>query len=117
MEIERHVRCHDVSQLKARGASDAAHQAATLGTGGERIVRSARLGLAVRRWRRAVVGLPIRMGFEQSPNTREIEAALALGEETVVADAMKAVRQDVHEEASDELMRGKAHDAERPPRR
>ena len=34
-----------------------------------------------------------------------------------MTDAMEAVGQDVEEKAADELVRGKAHDALRPPRR
>jgi hypothetical protein len=47
-------------------------------------------------------------------DSREIEVASAFGEESVMTDAMEAVRQDVHEEAPDELMRGKTHDAGAP---
>jgi hypothetical protein len=78
------------------------------------MVGNVRRGLAVRRRRRRVGGLLTRLRLEQSPHTREIEAGSALGEETVVADAMEAVGQDVEKEAPDELMRGKTHEAATP---
>jgi hypothetical protein len=37
-------------------------------------------------------------------------AAIALGEETVMTDAMEAVGQNVQQEAADELMSGEARD-------
>ena len=99
--------------MEGAGCGDApntAHQAAAVGTSGERIVSAGR-GLAVGRGRCAFARLLADLSFEQIPNTSEIEAAGAVGEESVVTDAMKAVGQDVQEEAADELMRGNAHDA------
>ena len=85
-------------------ASDATHHAAAVGTGGKRIWSAGRWLVAGHgRW--AIVRLPAALMFEQIPNTSEVGVALALGEETVVTDAMEAVGQDVQEEAADELMR------------
>ena len=67
--------------------------------------------------RRAVAGSLASLGFKQIPSPREVEAALALGEEAVVTNAMEAVGQDVQQEASHELMRGRRMTRERPPRR
>ena len=53
----------------------------------------------------------------QFTHAREILAPVALGEKTVVTDAVKAVGQDVQQKAADELVRGEPHDALRPPRR
>ena len=41
----------------------------------------------------------------------ELVVAVALGEEAVVADAMKVVGQHMQQEAANELMRAQAHDA------
>ena len=91
-------------------APDTAHQAAAVGTSGNGIARSVDLGRAVRQ-RRVAAGLLASRGFKQIPDAREIEAALALGEESVMTDAVEAVGQDVEEKATDELVRGKPHDA------
>ena len=40
---------------------------------------------------------------------RDVGGAVAIGEQPVVADAMEALRQDVHQEAADELVRGERH--------
>lgn len=45
------------------------------------------------------------------PAEREVFFAFAVGEEAVVADPDEALRQDVQEEAPDELGSGKAHEA------
>src|SRR5580765_6511523 len=47
---------------------------------------------------------------EQPATERELGGALAVGEESVVADAMEAVRQGVHQEAADELVGVKRHE-------
>jgi len=54
------------------------------------------------------------LDFEQLANAREVLASVAFGEEAVVTDAVEAVGQDVEEKASDELVRGEAHDARAP---
>jgi hypothetical protein len=59
-------------------ASDAAHQAAAVGTGSKGIVSAGRW-LVVGRGRCAIVRLPADLSFEQIPNTSEIGATLALG--------------------------------------
>jgi hypothetical protein len=47
---------------------------------------------------------------EESMTERKLGGAVAVGEKTVVADAMKAVRQGVKQEAADELVRLEGHD-------
>jgi hypothetical protein len=39
--------------------------------------------------------LSIEAGVKQIPNTREVKAALSLGDESVMTDAMEAVGQDI----------------------
>jgi hypothetical protein len=78
---------------------------------GEGIVRGVRLGLAVCGRRCSVSGVLAGLRFKQIPDAREIDAAIAFGEESVMTDAVEAVGQDMHEETPDELMRGEAHDA------
>ena len=56
-----------------------------------------------------LVGLPGRRNREQVSRTGNIGGAVAVGEKAVMADAVKAFRQDMHEEAADELMRGQRH--------
>ena len=58
-----------------------------------------------------------RLGFFQARRHREqlagacdIGRAVAIGEQSVVADAVEAVRQDVDEKAADELVRAERHD-------
>src|SRR5438105_1599918 len=51
-------------------------------------------------WRRHV---------EQLPGSRDVLGASAVGEETVVADAVETVGQDMDEEAADELVDGERH--------
>ena len=46
---------------------------------------------------------------EQLAGARDIGGAVAIGKQTVVADAVEAVGQDVDEEAADELIGGKGH--------
>ena len=49
------------------------------------------------------------MGIEQPAAERELGGAMAVGEEAEVADAMEAVRQDVQQEAADELVGVERH--------
>src|SRR5437867_12186395 len=46
---------------------------------------------------------------EKQPTHCELGSTVAIGEEAVMADAVKAVRQGVQEEATDELVGGKRH--------
>src|ERR1700681_564629 len=46
---------------------------------------------------------------EQLANARDVLGAGLAGEEAVVADAVEARRQDMHQKAADELVRGKRH--------
>ena len=64
----------------------------------------------------SVAGLG-RLGFFQARRHREqlagacdIGGAVAIGKQSVVADAVEAVRQDVDEKAADELVRAERHD-------
>src|SRR3979409_1614580 len=50
-----------------------------------------------------------RRHVEQLPRSRDVVGAPAVGEETVVADAMEAAGQHVDEEAADELVDGEGH--------
>ena len=50
-----------------------------------------------------------RRHVEQLPRLRDVVGAPAIGEETVVADAMEAAGQHVDEEAADELGDGERH--------
>src|SRR5580704_8671678 len=47
---------------------------------------------------------------EQLAGACNVGGAIAVGKESVVTDAMQALGQHVHEEAPDELVRGKRHD-------
>ena len=47
---------------------------------------------------------------EKFAATRELLCAMAIAEEPVIADAMKALGQDVQQEAADELIGGEGHD-------
>ncbi len=47
---------------------------------------------------------------EQPTGAGQVLGAPAVGEQSVVADAVEALGQDVDEEASDELLRGQRHD-------
>jgi hypothetical protein len=68
-----------------RDGSDAAHQAATIGTVGERIATSLFPGLAVRgRLHFIFIRLVAVSALEQILEVAEIEAAVALGKEAVV---------------------------------
>ena len=59
----------------------------------------------------ARVGLVlVRLDGEQLACAREVLDASAVGEEALVADAVKAVGQHVEEEAADELRRCEGHD-------
>ena len=51
-----------------------------------------------------------RRNVEQPPAERQLVGAVAVGEEAVVADAVKAVRQGVQQEAADELVGVERHD-------
>ena len=86
-------------------APDTAHQAAAVGTCGEGVMRRV-VGLAGSSLRRQAVICLVCLTCKQIADSREIEVASAFGEESVMTDAVEAVRQDVHEEAPDELMRG-----------
>ena len=58
-----------------------------------------------------IIGLGLRRRrVEQLARPRDVVGAGGAGEETVVADAVKAVGQDVDEEAADELVGGELHD-------
>ena len=46
---------------------------------------------------------------EQLARSRDVLSSPAVGEETVVADAMEAAGQDVDQEAADELVDGERH--------
>ena len=52
----------------------------------------------------------VRRGREQAAGEREAGLAGAAGEQAVVPDAMEATRQDVEQEAADELVGGERHD-------
>jgi hypothetical protein len=65
------------------------------------------------RWERIVdrIGGRFRAQHVEEPTTeRKLGGAVAVGEEAVVADAMKAVRQGVQQEAADELVGRQCHD-------
>ena len=47
---------------------------------------------------------------EQLAGARDVVGAGAVGKQTIVADAVESVGQDVHQEPPDELMRGDGHD-------
>ena len=47
---------------------------------------------------------------EQFAGARDVIGALAAGEQAIVADAMEARGQHVHEKAADELVGGERHD-------
>src|SRR5580700_2593967 len=47
---------------------------------------------------------------EQLASARDVVGAFAAGEQAIVADAMEACRQHVHEKAADELVGGERHD-------
>ena len=46
---------------------------------------------------------------EQLADARDVVGAIAIGEKPIVADAMEPFRQDVHQEAPDELVRVQRH--------
>ena len=95
-----------------RDEANAAHEAAAIRADSEGFAGiCVRLWLGRRRWLGFVRGLMGPLDFEQLANAGEVLASVAFGEEAVVPDAVKAVRQDVEEKATDELVRGKAHDA------
>ncbi len=48
--------------------------------------------------------------IEQLPRPRDVRDTLAAGEQAVVADAMEATRQNVDQEAADELVDGERHE-------
>jgi hypothetical protein len=86
---------------RARHEGDAAHEAAAVGAAGG-FARDRRL---IGCWRiDNCVGLIGRSGGgegDEAPAAGEIVAAIAVGEEAVVADAVEAVRQCVEKEAAD----------------
>ena len=94
-----------------RDAPHVAHEAAAIRADGEEFVKGVCLWLGIRRRWGSVVGLFGPLDLEQVSHMCELFAALALGEETVVTNAMEAVGEDVEEKTSDELVRGEAHDA------
>jgi hypothetical protein len=63
---------------------------------------------------RCVGGALLGLTPKQTPDPVEPAAAGAFGEKPIVTDAMKAVRQDMQEEAPDELWRSKTHEAGPP---
>ena len=71
---------------------------------------------AARAWRAEVVWFGrwiiygVRRGREQAAGEREAGLAGATGEQAVVPDAMEATRQDMEQEAADELVGGERHD-------
>ena len=71
---------------------------------------------AARAWRAEVVWFHRwivhggRRDREQFASEREAGLAGAAGEQAVVTDAMEAARQDVEQEAADELVGGERHD-------
>ena len=85
----------------AEGLNDA-HRAAAVGAWFSECERDD----LVRWW---IAGL---RGFrpEQGADLREIGLARGAGEQTVVADAMEAIRENVDQEAADELARSQLHD-------
>ena len=72
-----------------------------------------------RMWRGSVVGLVLvvvcvfgvlgRLGMEEFTGASQVLGAPAIGEEAVVSDAMEALRQDVEQEAADELVVCEGH--------
>ena len=61
--------------------------------------------------RAVIAGLGLcRRHVEQSRASGDVVGACAAGEQAVVADAVEAVRQDVDQEAADELGGGERHD-------
>ena len=106
-------RDHDVSQQNGCGsvpergtAAIAPHDATAIGTDGE-------VSSGERRSRGAMSAAPVGsvVGWRASSScdTGRACAAMAIGEEAVVADAMEAVRQDVQQEAADELVGVERH--------
>src|SRR5271167_3541587 len=59
---------------------------------------------------RGMAGLILASRIEQHSRPRDVLDTLGAGEQAVVADAVEAVRQDVDEEAPDELVRAERHD-------
>jgi hypothetical protein len=59
--------------------------------------------------RTAILDRRCRWGVEQFAALRELLSAMPVGEEAVVANAVEAIRQGVHEEPPDELAGGKRH--------
>ena len=57
-----------------------------------------------------LVGLAWRRGVEQGTDAIEIDGALAVGEQAIMADSMEPVREDVDQEAPDELEGRNGHD-------
>ena len=62
-----------------------------------------------------LVGLAWRCGAKQGPDAIKIGGALAVGEQAVMADPMEPVREDVEQEAPDELEGCDGHDLSLEP--
>lgn len=86
--------------------ADAPHETAAVRADSERLA-----SVFVCLWLAGGVRLAGRLELKQAAHTRERLVSVALGKEAVVTDAMEAVGQDVEEKATDELVRGKPHDA------
>ena len=78
------------------------HEHTTAATGARRAPIRGRGGL---------LGHDGRGNAEQLPSAGDIGLAIARGEQAVVTDAVEALGQNVHEEASDELVDGQRHGA------
>src|SRR5918994_4381565 len=98
--------CRPMTRRRAaRESLDDNHAAAAARTGmreGRRLVGIGGISigrLALRLWH-----------GEQLARPRDVVGAGGLGEQPVMADAMEALRQDVAEEAADELVRCEGHD-------
>ena len=90
---------------RARHEGDAAHEAAAIGAAGgvavdRRLIACGRIDNDV-----GLIGRGGGVEVDQPPAAGEIVAAIAVGEEAVVADAVEAVRQCVEKEA-DKLVNG-----------
>ena len=73
------------------------------------------MGLVVASLRRQAVSLLVSLTPKQIADAREIEVAFAFGEESVMTDAMEAIRLDVHEETSENSCGASRMTRERPP--
>jgi hypothetical protein len=99
--------CRTGRWLRRAQRADARHGAAAAGADVEVTSRELTIALAkVRRGRRRYG----RRRGEQASAQCELGGALAVGEEAVMADALKAVRQGVEQEAANELLGREGHD-------